>query len=167
MRKKKKRGLKRYYRNLKNPKPPSILDYENEQSWFDFYHIHIDSDGLGNSNWQARKAHLDALFLLASKIQTQLKELRKPYQFWLEIYEHDSREDALYIHTENHTNSSFPNFLDFDDDAHIGQPLLSYLSDKKYRIFKKKLLDYDEAGNPKNIVGLFLQLPGFGIPLSQ
>src|SRR5690606_11019104 len=86
----KRRGLRRYFQNLKNQKLLEFLDFSgSEQSWFDFYHLHIDNVGLGNKSWRARKQHLDALFDLAGKVEAKLQHYPKDYQYWIGIDEKD------------------------------------------------------------------------------
>ena len=58
---KKKRGLRRYFRNLGSCFFVESLDFSGgNQSWFDLYHIHVDGTGLGSKSWRSRKQHLDA-----------------------------------------------------------------------------------------------------------
>ncbi|WP_266204153.1 hypothetical protein [Pontibacter kalidii] len=141
----KRRGLRRYFRNLKNQTLPEFIDFSgSEQSWFDFFHLHIDNIGLGNRSWKARKQHLDALFDLAGMVETKLQHYPKDYQYWIEIDEKDSVEDAIYIHTQNPNGSTFPFRLNFDNEAEVRNPvLLEYLKIKEYQIEKKKLIDAD------------------------
>ncbi len=69
---KKRRGLKRYYRNLSNLNLDWMDFSGSEDSWFDLYHIHVDNTGLGNKSWKSRKQHLDALFLMADVLEEKL-----------------------------------------------------------------------------------------------
>ncbi len=139
----KKRGLRRYYRDLKQQKLPRALDFSgSENSWFDLYHIHIDDSGLGNRSWKARKQHLDAMFELAERVKEKLLVYPKACQFWIEVDESDSREDAVYIHTPNPNEDNFPIKLEFDGEMEVKNiQLLHYLEEKGYLIGKKKLAD--------------------------
>ena len=60
---KKKRGLRRYYKNLplKNSDWSELNFTDAEQAWFDLWHTHFDWDGYGNTSFKARKPHLDQL----------------------------------------------------------------------------------------------------------
>jgi len=160
---KKRRGLKKYYRNLSKVDYIDKLDFSNsEKSWFDYYHIHIDNTGLGNKSWKSRKQHLSALFEVAKKIESKLESYQKEYQFWIEISENDSYEDSIYIHTKNSNESKFPAEIKFDSKAEIkNQKLAEYLSNKEYQIRKKILIDYDE----QVITKYFLQKQLLGIKL--
>jgi hypothetical protein len=139
----KRRGLRRYFRKLKNQKLPEFLDFSgSEHSWFDYYHLHIDNIGLGNRSWKARKHHLDALFDLAVKVEAKLQHYPKDYQYWIEIDEKDSVEDAIYIHTQNPNGSPFPIKLNFDNEGKVNNPaIFEYLKLKDYQIKKMKLID--------------------------
>jgi hypothetical protein len=156
----KRRGLRRYFRDLKSQKLPEFLDFSgSEQSWFDLYHLHIDNTGIGNRSWKARKQHLDALFNLAGKIEAALQQYPKDYQYWIEIDEKDSVEDAIYIHTQNLNGSTFPIRVNFDNEVEISNPaLLEYLREKNYQIEKKVLVNADgKAG-----ITFFLYKNGVG-----
>ncbi|MCX2740688.1 hypothetical protein [Pontibacter anaerobius] len=137
----KNRGLRRYFENLKQQKLPEALDFSGaDQSWFDLYHLHIDDLGLGNISWKSRKQHLDALFELAELVKEKLSVYPKDYQFWIEIDENDSREDAIYIHTPNPNENNFPVNLEFDEELEVKNILLlNYLNGKGYSMQKKKL----------------------------
>ena len=141
----KRRGLRRYYRNLRSQKLPDFLDLSgSSQSWFDLYHLHIDNTGLGNISWKARKQHLEALFDLASKVEAALKQYPEEFQYWIEIDEKDSVEDAIYIHSQNPNGSTYPIHLNFEKDIEVGNPiLLKYLMEKGYQVEKKLMIDSD------------------------
>ncbi|MBC5993964.1 hypothetical protein [Pontibacter cellulosilyticus] len=139
----KKRGLRKYFRNLKHQKLPEILDFSGAgQSWFDLYHLHVDDLGLGNRSWKARKQHLDTLFELAECVKGKLLDYHKNYQFWIEVDENDSREDAIYIHTPNPNEDNFPITLEFDEGIEVKNLLLlNYLQEKDYLMGMKKLIN--------------------------
>lgn len=159
---KKKRGLRKYYRNLEKSFNPEVLSFKGKNAWFDFFHFHIDNTGLGNRSWKSREQHLNALFLIAEKIETKLDGFEKPFQYWIEIYE-DSYDDAVYIHTENPNQSTFPTLLTFDSDLKITNTKLEdYIQRKNYVIKTKKLLD-----DGKPIVGYFLQKKDLGLTLEK
>lgn len=159
----KQRGLRRYFRNLKSQKLPKFLDFSGSaQSWFDFYHLHIDNTGLGNKSWKVRKQHLDALLDLAGKIEAELQHYPKDYQYWIEIDEKDSVEDAINIHTQNPNGSTFPIRLNFDNEAEVSNPaIFEYLREKDYQIEKKKLIDADGRTG----ITYFLYKSGVGIQI--
>ncbi len=124
---------------------PEDLDFSgSEQSWFDLYHLHIDDLGVGNSSWKARKQHLDALFELAKCVREKLIAYPKNYQFWIEVDESDSREDAIYIHTPNPNEDNFPIRLGFDEGLEVkNNQLLRHLEEKDYLMEKKIMTDAD------------------------
>jgi len=159
----KRRGLRRYFRNLKNQKLPKFLDFSgSEQSWFDFYHLHIDDTGLGNRSWKARKQHLDVLFDLAGKVEAALQQYPKDYQYWIEIDEKDSVEDAIYIHSKNPNGSIFPIRLNFDNEVEVRKTtLLEYLRERDYQVEKKELVN----ANGKAGTTYFLYKDGVGIKI--
>ena len=160
---KKKRGLKRYYRNLSNLTFIDNLNFSNnDDSWFDFYHIHIDNTGLGNSSWKSRVQHLNALFEVATKIETKLKYYNKDYQYWIQISEIDSYEDSIYIHTKNPNKSKFPEKINFDSNVKIkNEKLDDFIASKGYKIGRKILINY----KGEKFINYFLHKKTFGIEL--
>jgi hypothetical protein len=140
----KKRGLRKYYKKLEDSSFIENFDFSGgENSWFDLYHIHIDDIGLGNKSWKSRKQHLDALFMVADKIEDKLRSYPNAFQYWIEISERDSREDAIYIHTTNPNGTLFPTSIEFDNVEFPETSLTKYLIHKKYDIKMKELFDYD------------------------
>ncbi len=79
-----------------------------KDSWFDLWHTHLDWGGEGNKNWKLREGYLKALLNLYRLICERLKTYPFPYQIWISIYEDDSSQDAVYIHTKNPNSDNFP-----------------------------------------------------------
>lgn len=117
---KKKRGLRRYYKKLNDSFFVERLNLGgNDTFWFDLFHFHIDNEGLGNKSWKSRIQHLDALFEIAGKLETKLTGYSKKFQFWIEISESDSREDAIYLHTKNPMEQRFRYQLVLTTEKHL------------------------------------------------
>lgn len=160
---KKKRGLKRYYKKLSKSRPIDYLDLSGgDNSWFDFYHIHIDNIGLGNKSWKSRKQHLDSLFQVAKELEEKLSSYPKDFQYWIEISENDSREDSIYIHTENPYGTKFPISIEFDEKYKSkNKNLINYLDQQDYNLKAKILFDHNNRQDlffflTKNKLGLKL-----------
>ncbi|AHM59273.1 hypothetical protein D770_05030 [Flammeovirgaceae bacterium 311] len=158
-----KRGLRRYYRNLNKTDALERIDFSGSpDSWFDLYHLHIDNFGLGNKSWKARKQHLDALFRLADKIEEKLACYPKHFQYWIQIDEMDSSEDAIYVHSENPNSNNFPIKLDIDGQTECKSlTLLDYLKQKNYYMVKIRLSD--AKGNES--ITFFLYKAGLGLEI--
>ena len=78
------------------------LDFSGEEnSWFDFWHTHIDWNGDGNKNWILREKFLEKLLTEFENVKSELKKFPNEYQTWILIDENDSGEDGIYIHTKN------------------------------------------------------------------
>jgi hypothetical protein len=87
----------------------------------------------------------------------------KPFQYWIEIYENDSWDDAVYIHTENPNQQNFPTLLTFDQKVVIkNSNLKEYLEKKNYILRTKKLLE-----DNKPVFSYFLQKKDFGLSLEK
>lgn len=108
---KKFRGKKRYFRNLWNKVHRYDLKLDN-QSWFDYWHIHLDFFGVGEKSLKIRREHIKAHLTLYNRIVKQLEEFGEAYQSWVCIYENDPMIDAVYIHTANPNNTDFPNKME-------------------------------------------------------
>lgn len=79
---KKFRGKRRYFRNLKKEQNLDAYDLDfSDDSWFDFWHTHLDYDGYGNRSLKIRKIHIKSLFILTNNLNEKLKEWGHPYQF--------------------------------------------------------------------------------------
>lgn len=108
----KRRGQKRYYQKLatisESDKQKSSDFLGDSHSWFDFGHIHFDGKGLGNTSWKKRLPHLECLFNHFSLYEEKLKEMGREYQLFAILYDYDSTEDALYVHTPNPMSDNFP-----------------------------------------------------------
>ncbi|MBD0296597.1 MAG: hypothetical protein ICV84_15595 [Flavisolibacter sp.] len=85
------------------------LDFNGgPNSWFDFWHTHVDWKGHGNDSWEARLPYLNELVRLFNELKSELKQYPKEYQLWMLIDEQDSGEDAVYIHSPNPNEENFP-----------------------------------------------------------
>ena len=160
---KKNRGLNRYYKNLGEISFLNEFNFSgDDNSWFDFYHIHIDDTGLGNKSWKSRKQHLDGLFSMAEKVENKLKNYPKDFQYWIMIDEDDSCEDSVYIHTENPNSSLFPTLIEDDVKAEIkNERLFEYISNRGYKILKSEMIDYED----KKSTAYFLYKEHFGLKI--
>ncbi len=109
---KRKRGLKRYYRNLliENDFKKKGVDlwFEESDIWFDNWHTHFDWYGYGNDSFKRRKPHLDKLFRHFYLLADLCKKIKTNFQLYVILLDFDSRSDALYLHTPNPNNSQFP-----------------------------------------------------------
>ncbi|MGJ7913844.1 hypothetical protein, partial [Neobacillus sp. LXY-1] len=104
---KKFRGKKRYFRNIWRQVNNINLELDNE-SWFEFYHIHLDWEGVGNGSVHIRREHIKAYLALYKRVLNELNMFEKPFQSWILLDEGDSGQDAVYIHTPNPNRDNFP-----------------------------------------------------------
>lgn len=99
---KKIRGKRRYFRNLKRKEQVAYYELDfSEDSWFDFWHTHLDFDGYGNQSVKIRKEHIKSQLKLFNNLDEKLKEWGQPYQIWMQLSTNDSSYDAVYVHTKN------------------------------------------------------------------
>lgn len=106
---KKFRGKRRYFRQLeaKQYSEAHNLDFSPD-SWFDFWHVHLDFHGYGNDHLKVRKAHIRALFHLMNELDATLQTWGQPYQLWIELSQQDASRDAAFVHTNNSNDDNFP-----------------------------------------------------------
>ncbi len=64
---KKFRGKKRYFRKLRSTVEHFQADVDDD-SWYDYWHRHLDFCGLGNDSLKIRRAHIKAHILLYTRI---------------------------------------------------------------------------------------------------
>lgn len=111
---KKFRGKKRYFRNLEKEASLEAHDLDfSDASWFDFWHTHLDFYGRGNESVRYRKFHLQASYHLMMTLNARLREWNQPFQVWMEISQHDSAMDAVFVHSRNPNDTHFP----FENEA--------------------------------------------------
>jgi hypothetical protein len=111
---KKQRGLRRYYRNLSKQNDfdkATWLNFSIPDTWFDNWHLHFDWKGLGNNSFKRRKPHLDKLFRHFELLAEKTKDLMLDFQLYAILFDHDSSNDALFLHTPNPNGNAFPNKL--------------------------------------------------------
>lgn len=109
---KKHRGLKRYYKRLSeiNDFESGITwpDFKKPDLWFDYWHVHYDDYGYGNTSFKRRKPHLDMLFRHYTIAANIMLQTHSDFQLWIFVNEFTSQDDALYFHTPNPNDSEFP-----------------------------------------------------------
>ena len=78
----KKRGLKRYYRNLfkKNFAEKIIAELKSGNAEYDYEHIHLD--GYPLTKWAEIKQHLDVLFSQLDTFRLNAETISSPFQVW-------------------------------------------------------------------------------------
>ncbi|GGK89669.1 hypothetical protein ACD591_08045 [Rufibacter glacialis] len=130
---KKRRGLRIYFRRLEkhNDLEGFAALISGKESWFDFGHTHYDWEGLGINSWKKRKPHLDTLFRNFDLYPNRLKLIEKPFQLFIQLYDYDSSDDAIFIHTENPNQDNFPYKIDLMDKCTLkNQELIKYINQK-------------------------------------
>lgn len=133
---KKRRGLKRYYRNLSIQNDfdkMTWLNFNKPDHWFDRWHLHFDWEGYGNKSFKRRKPHLDKLFRHFEILVNKTKLLQIDFQLFAMIWDFDSYNDALYLHSPNPNGSPFPyKMTDLTSTCNLtNQELITYINDLK------------------------------------
>ncbi|MFS0838918.1 hypothetical protein [Paenibacillus sp. 1P03SA] len=111
---KKFRGKRRYFRQLWEQVNAFYLQPDNE-SWFDFWHFHLDFYGFGEHSVKLRREHIKAHIALYKNLLKRLEQIEKPSQSWICLHEEDAGLDAVYIHTSNPNHDNFPHKFDAVD----------------------------------------------------
>ncbi len=127
---KKRRGLKRYYKNLTTRIDLNEIDrldfdspqgwfedwfsrfnlkpYGNNQTWFYNWHLHFDRKGLGNNSFKARKPHLDMLLRNFDILAEKTNRLKTEFQLYAILLDYHSASDALFLHPPKPDGNQFP-----------------------------------------------------------
>lgn len=108
---KKFRGKRRYFRNLWNEVHTCDLKLD-KQSWFDFWHTHLDFFGVGENSLKIRREHIKDHLVLYNNLLKQFEGFEKPYQSWISIHKNDTISDAVYFHTPNPNDDYFPHKIE-------------------------------------------------------
>lgn len=146
---KKFRGKRRYFRNLQKEQQLSAypLDFSPD-SWFDFWHVHLDFHGYGNDSQKIRTAHIRALLHLMRELDTALHRWGQPYQVWIELSRLDAGTDAVFVHTNNPNDHNFPHTV--PSLSNRTGPLPDYLQsidlkDYQIRLYEKQdFIEFDD-----------------------
>lgn len=75
---KKFRGKKRYFRNMWEELNTCDLKLDHD-SWFYFWHTHLDFFGAGEHTLKIRREHIKAHIALYNRLLKQLEDFEKPY----------------------------------------------------------------------------------------
>jgi hypothetical protein len=136
------------------------LDFSGgKNSWFDFWHTHIDWDGEGNKSWNVRKEFLEKLLTEFGNVKSELKKYPNEYQTWILIDENDSGQDAIYIHTKNPNSENFPLKVQMEKN-------IQCLNQNLWDFMKKTDLEILEFAH-ENGNYFFLTDKNFGISLTN
>jgi hypothetical protein len=130
----KKRGLKRYYRNLSkiNIAEKIVTEMGAGKVEYDYEHIHLD--GYTFTKWAAIRQHLDVLFNQLDIFSLNSATIHVPFQVWGYVcFQRDyGCQIALYIHTSNNDFDDFPMaFANFSESSTVKRKALSDYLDAK------------------------------------
>jgi hypothetical protein len=84
-----------------------------EKDWYDFWHIHLDMNGDGNSSEEKHREFIIENLTLFQNFREQANNFKKSWQCWIVIDPTDSSQDAIYFHTENPNHDNFPCTFEF------------------------------------------------------
>lgn len=130
----KKRGLRRYYRNLSKVTfaEEIIVELKSGTASYDYKHIHLD--GYILTKWSEIKQHIDALFNQFETFRHNSVAITVPFQLWGFICfpKGFGCQIALYVHTPNGDYDDFPHTqTDVSESPTINRKeLLDYLQSK-------------------------------------
>ena len=160
----KKRGLKRYYRNLSQITFAEniIAVLKSGAANYDYEHIHLD--GYILTKWSEIKQHLDVLFNQLDIFRQNSGTINSTFQVWGFIcFQKDfGCQIALYVHTPNNGYDDFPHTqTDVSESPTINRKeLLDYL---KPRVAAGYQIRY--ALNCDNEPEIFIAMPNVGLSI--
>ncbi|GJM70087.1 hypothetical protein HMSSN036_23030 [Paenibacillus macerans] len=128
---KKYRGLRRRYKLIQRRLDDLVL-YLEDDSWYNFYHIHLDWKGITDYSAKNRRSHIKWYLHFLDKIEILTKDKNKPFQTWIILDSGFGSADAIYFHTEN-PHGEFPiKFNDFEWDTQENELLKGLIDLDKY-----------------------------------
>ncbi|MDU7476853.1 MAG: hypothetical protein E7L01_26445 [Paenibacillus macerans] len=128
---KKYRGLRRRYKLIGRKLDDFVL-YLDDDSWYSFFHIHLDWKGITDYSAKNRRSHIKWYLHFLDKIEILTKDKSKLFQTWIILDSGFGSADAIYFHTEN-PHSEFPiKFNDFEWDAQENELLKGLIDWDKY-----------------------------------
>jgi hypothetical protein len=136
-----KRRMERYWREMDRSAHRSLasLDFE---SWFDFWHTHLDWRGRGSRCRENREAEIHLGYKVFEAAHTLSMGATKQIQVWLTVC-HNSLDDAVYLHSENPNGTAFPYEFDGVEWDSVEQPVLNEIIDKA--VYKIGKIQYDSG----------------------
>lgn len=162
----KKRGLKRYFRNLYklNFAEKIIAGLKSGITEYDYEHIHLD--GYPLTKWTEIKQHLDVLFAQLNVFKLNSEKICFPFQVWgyICIQRNYGCQIVLYVHTPNNDFDDFPMTFSNESESPTTdrKELLGYLEQKSangYEIRYSKNCD----GEPE----IFITIRNVGLPINS
>ena len=160
----KKRGLKRYYRNLHKSSyiEQIITGLRNGVVEYDYEHIHLD--GYSLTKWSEIRLHLDVLFKLLAVFKFNSETIRMPFQVWGYVcFQRDlGCQIGLYIHTPNCDFDDFPMIISNISEIPTTRrkELLAYLES-----MTTKGYDIRYSNNCDKEPEIFIAIKNVGLPI--
>lgn len=160
----KKRGLKRYYRNLskENFAEKIIAELKNGTAKYDYEHIHLD--GYPLRKWIEIKQHLDVLFSQLDTFKLNAETISSPFQAlgYICLQRKYGCQIAMCVHTPNNDFDDFPmTFTDVSETPTLkSKEWLNYLETK--RAFGHEIRYAQNCDNEPEII---IALKNIGTPI--
>lgn len=101
-----KKRMDRYWAKMRDRSVKSFARL-NPDSWFDYWHYHVDWRGKANSKAENRQSSLELGYEILQMACGFASRSKGPIQVWWQIQEHSS-EDAIYLHSPNTNETPFP-----------------------------------------------------------
>ena len=80
----------------------------SKRSWFDLWDLHLEESEDNHLDSKSLESYLKELIDYYNFFRLKLKRFPKPFQLWIEIYEEEFSQNAIYIHSINPNNENFP-----------------------------------------------------------
>lgn len=91
----------------------------NPDSWWSYWHQHVDWAGRGNLRARHRHHYLLALALIFKRIASASHRIATPFQLFILLDGDDAGQDAVYLHSPN-PQSDFPLVLSTSGAVQFG-----------------------------------------------
>jgi hypothetical protein len=134
---KKIRGLKKHYKKIKRNLLNVPLHLDDEESWYNMWHVHAEGKGVSNLSLKHRRSHIKELLSFMNVIEEHSRKTKLPFQTWIHIDAESGNCDSLFIHTPNpHTEYPYVITTKYYKEPIIDSKLLGMIDEQYYEVMK-------------------------------
>lgn len=131
------RGLRKHYKRIRRNLLNIPLHLDEEESWYNMWHVHTEGRGISNLSLKHRRSHINELLKLMNIIEEHSINSKLPFQTWIHIDSESGTCDALFIHTPNpHTEYPYLLTNNYTEELQLSVLLLGLVDEKSYKVMK-------------------------------
>jgi hypothetical protein len=125
--------MKRYWDKMREFAVRSFSNLD-PNSWFDYWHCHIDWQGKGDKRQKNRESSIKLGYEILKMAEDFTSKTNGPIQFWWFIHE-SSYDDAIYLHSPNDNGTPYPyDFAEVTWGKNDNKVLAEVVDTEQYKI---------------------------------